>query len=109
MTDIKPDSYGETLAFLKRQVHEARFAVQRQANTGMLRLYWRISDTILARQRIERWGTGVLTRLATAPPSRRLPGHRRALVGDVLESGRGVRREREHVQIPQLPPRRCSR
>ncbi|ARJ07625.1 hypothetical protein GCM10010988_40590 [Cnuibacter physcomitrellae] len=65
MLEIEPDSYGETLAILKQQVREARFAVQRQANTGMLRLYWRIGDTILARQRVERWGTGVLTRLAT--------------------------------------------
>jgi predicted nuclease of restriction endonuclease-like (RecB) superfamily len=64
MTDIEPDGYRETLDLLKQQVREARFTVQRQANTGMLRLYWRIGDTIVARQRVERWGTGILSRLA---------------------------------------------
>lgn len=64
MTEIEPDSYAETLAILKRQVHEARFSVQRRANSEMLRLYWRIGDTILARQRVESWVSGVLARLA---------------------------------------------
>ncbi|RFA18173.1 hypothetical protein B7R25_16170 [Subtercola boreus] len=30
----------------------------------MLRLYWRIGHTILGRQRVESWGSGVLNRLA---------------------------------------------
>lgn len=64
MTDIEPDGYRETLDLLEQQVREARFTVQRQANTGMLRLYWRISDTIVARQRVERWGTEILPRIS---------------------------------------------
>ncbi|WP_233189194.1 PDDEXK nuclease domain-containing protein [Subtercola sp. Z020] len=61
---MEPADYAETLALLKRQVHEARFTVQRRANSEMLRLYWRIGHTILARQRVETWGSGVLARLA---------------------------------------------
>lgn len=64
MTDIEPDGYAETLALLKRQVHQARFTVQRKANAELLRLYWQIGNTILARQRVESWGSGVLARLA---------------------------------------------
>ncbi|WP_367379399.1 DUF1016 N-terminal domain-containing protein [Subtercola boreus] len=64
MAEVEPDGYAETLALLKRQVHEARFVVQRKANLEVLRLYWRIGDTILTRQRTESWGTGVLGRLA---------------------------------------------
>ncbi len=64
MSEIEPAGYAETLALLRRQVREARFSVQRAANTELLRLYWRIGNTILARQRVEKWGTGVLGRLA---------------------------------------------
>jgi len=64
MSDLVPDDYAEVLADLKRQVHLARFRVQRAANTELLRLWWRVGRTILDRQRQEPWGSGVLRRLA---------------------------------------------
>lgn len=35
------------------------------ANTELLRLYWRIGDTILDRQAQQAWGSKVLERIAT--------------------------------------------
>ncbi|GAA1002239.1 hypothetical protein [Subtercola frigoramans] len=56
MTEIELDRYAVALALLKRRVHEVRFTVQRKANSEMLGLYRRISDTTFARQRIESLG-----------------------------------------------------
>lgn len=33
-------------------------------NTALIELYWSIGRTILERQDVERWGSGVLNRLA---------------------------------------------
>ncbi|MGC5225150.1 PDDEXK nuclease domain-containing protein [Micromonospora sp. DT81.3] len=49
---------------LVRRAHEARFAVQRKANTEVVALWWFIGHTIIERQQAEPWGSGVLARLA---------------------------------------------
>lgn len=64
MTTVIPSDYAATLDELKRQVHAARFLAQRQVNTELLQLWWRIGRTILDRQQQEAWGSGVLNRLA---------------------------------------------
>lgn len=64
MAAIEPSDYAQTLDALKRRVREARFAAQRKANTELIRLYWHIGHTILQRQKVEPWGSGVLAKLA---------------------------------------------
>lgn len=59
-----PDSYPELLEDLKRTVADARWRAQRVVNTELLRLYWRIGQTILTRQQAEGWGTAVIERLS---------------------------------------------
>ncbi len=64
VTAILPSGYAQTLALLVRRAHEARFAVQRKANTEVIALWWFIGHTIIERQQAEPWGSGVLARLA---------------------------------------------
>ncbi|MFS0733848.1 PDDEXK nuclease domain-containing protein [Microbacterium sp. 1P10UB] len=64
MATIEPSNYAQTLDALKLRVREARFAAQRKANTELISLYWHIGDTILQRQKVEPWGSGVMARLA---------------------------------------------
>jgi predicted nuclease of restriction endonuclease-like (RecB) superfamily len=64
MTALLPDEYSATLEDLKRQVHAARFRVQRQANNELLQLWWSIGRTILTRQQDQGWGSKVIEQLA---------------------------------------------
>lgn len=61
----EPSSYAATLVEIKQQVHAARFTAQRRANTELVELYWRIGQTIAARQASEGWGAKVIGRLAS--------------------------------------------
>jgi hypothetical protein len=65
MAVLEPTDYAATLEELERRVHQARYQAQRKVNTELIRLYWQIGHTILERQQTERWGTKVLSRLAT--------------------------------------------
>ncbi|NLV78869.1 MAG: DUF1016 domain-containing protein [Rhodococcus sp.] len=65
MAELEPTDYAATLEELKRRVHQARYQAQRKVNTELIRLYWQIGRTILERQQTERWGSKVLSRLAT--------------------------------------------
>jgi predicted nuclease of restriction endonuclease-like (RecB) superfamily len=60
-----PDGYADLLEQLKRTVAAARRQAQRVVNNELLRLYWRLGDAVLERQRKEGWGTRVIDRLAT--------------------------------------------
>jgi predicted nuclease of restriction endonuclease-like (RecB) superfamily len=60
-----PDGYADLLEQLKRTVAAARWQAQRVVNTELLRLYWRLGNAVLERQREEGWGTRVIDRLAT--------------------------------------------
>ncbi|MET2012959.1 PDDEXK nuclease domain-containing protein [Microbacterium chocolatum] len=64
MTEILPSGYDMTLAQIVRRAHEARFEVQRRANTEVIALWWYIGNTLIERQAVEPWGSRVLTRLA---------------------------------------------
>lgn len=64
MTAVDPVEYGPLLAEIKQRVHEARYLAQRQANSLLLLLWWRIGRSILDRQEHAGWGSGVLVRLA---------------------------------------------
>lgn len=64
MSELIPDDYDSTLDELKRQVLAARYQAQRKVNTELLVLWWRIGRTILDRQKHQKWGSGVLGRLA---------------------------------------------
>lgn len=59
-----PKDYAATLAELKDAVRGAQLSAQRVVNTAMIRLYWDIGRTILAKQRSEPWGSKILGRLA---------------------------------------------
>lgn len=60
-----PDGYADLLEQLKSTVATARWHAQRVVNTELLRLYWRLGNAVLGRQREEGWGTRVIDRLAT--------------------------------------------
>lgn len=64
MTEILPSGYAQTLALVVRRAHEARFVVQRKANTEVIALWWFIGHTIIERQHTESWGSAVLARFA---------------------------------------------
>lgn len=59
-----PDGYTELLAELKARVRSARTTALRTVNTQLVGLYWSIGKTILDRQEIDGWGSGVIGRLA---------------------------------------------
>ncbi len=62
--DVIPSDYAATLDELKAEVRSARFAVQRQVNTELVRLYWRVGRSLSARATSAAWGSKVVTRLA---------------------------------------------
>ncbi|WP_317230860.1 PDDEXK nuclease domain-containing protein [Clavibacter sp. MX14-G9D] len=59
-----PDDYGEVLAELSAHVRRARGRTQLRANVELVQLYHAIGRTLLARQRTDAWGSGVLDRVA---------------------------------------------
>lgn len=68
MTDARdlalPSGYTELLGQLKERVRSARIQALRTINTQLIELYWSIGKTILERQDVEQWGSGVIGRLA---------------------------------------------
>ena len=68
MTDARalslPEGYSDLLATLKERVRAARVTALRTVNTQLIELYWSIGKTVLERQQVEQWGTGVMGRLA---------------------------------------------
>lgn len=68
MTDARdlalPDGYTDLLGDLKNRVRAARTQAIRTVNTQLIGLYWSIGKTILERQEVEQWGSGVIGRLA---------------------------------------------
>lgn len=63
-TPALPVGYADLLEQLKRAIADARWQAQRVVNTELLRLYWRLGNAVLQRQRDEGWGTRVIDRLA---------------------------------------------
>ncbi|WP_461164611.1 PDDEXK nuclease domain-containing protein [Arthrobacter sp. R4-81] len=59
-----PAGYTDLLGELKNRVRAARTAALRTVNTQLIELYWSIGRTILERQEVESWGSGVIGRLA---------------------------------------------
>lgn len=59
-----PTGYADLLASLKDRVRTARLTALRTVNTQLIELYWSIGKSVLARQEIEQWGSGVMGRLA---------------------------------------------
>lgn len=68
MTDPRdlslPTGYTDLLGELKIRVRAARTSALRTVNTQLIDLYWSIGRTILERQAIDGWGSGVIGRLA---------------------------------------------
>ena len=68
MTDARdldlPAGYTDLLGELRNRVRAARTQALRTVNTQLIELYWSIGRTILARQDVEGWGSGVMGRLA---------------------------------------------
>jgi hypothetical protein len=59
-----PTGYTDLLGELKDRVRAARTKALRTVNTQLIELYWTIGRTILERQAIDGWGSGVIGRLA---------------------------------------------
>ena len=64
--ELDPDlaGYGPWLASLKQRVRSAQLRAHRAANTELIELSWDIGRDIVERQVEQRWGTGVVRRLA---------------------------------------------
>ncbi|MFJ6537692.1 YhcG family protein [Paenarthrobacter sp. NPDC091711] len=59
-----PADYSDLLDALKERVRRARQTALRTVNTQLIELYWSIGKTVMERQQVERWGSGVMGRLA---------------------------------------------
>lgn len=59
-----PAGYTDLLGELKDRVRSARITALRTVNTQLIGLYWSIGQTIVERQTVEDWGSGVIGRLA---------------------------------------------
>jgi len=59
-----PADYTDLLDALKARVRDARRTALRTVNTQLIELYWSIGKTVLERQQVEQWGSGVMGRLA---------------------------------------------
>lgn len=59
-----PDDYAGVLEGLKRCVRQARYQVQRRANTELVALYWQIGQVLADRTDRARWGDKVIDRLS---------------------------------------------
>jgi predicted nuclease of restriction endonuclease-like (RecB) superfamily len=68
MTDSRaltlPAGYEDLLSSLKDRVRAARIRALRTVNTQLIELYWSIGKSVLVRQQVEQWGSGVMGRLA---------------------------------------------
>ncbi|MDP2209885.1 MAG: PDDEXK nuclease domain-containing protein [Bacteroidota bacterium] len=62
---VLPISYDKFLAELKNQIREAQVKASLSVNRELVILYWNIGKQILARQKIERWGTKIIDRLSS--------------------------------------------
>jgi len=65
VTEVDLSNYAATLAELKAQIRAARVAAQRTVNSELIRLYWSIGRTILARQEAQCWGSKVIDQVAS--------------------------------------------
>jgi predicted nuclease of restriction endonuclease-like (RecB) superfamily len=63
-TSIIPEGYDEFLSDLKQRIQTAQFRASLSVNRELILLYWAIGREILARQKDDGWGTGVIERLA---------------------------------------------
>lgn len=59
-----PDGYPDWLGEIKAHIHEAQQRAAQALNLEMVGLYWRIGNSILARQDQQGWGARVVDRLA---------------------------------------------
>jgi predicted nuclease of restriction endonuclease-like (RecB) superfamily len=58
-----PADYTDLLGELKNRVRAARTTALRTVNTQLIELYWSVGRTVLERQEVESWGSGVIGRL----------------------------------------------
>lgn len=63
--DVEAAGYADLLAALKLRVRATQVRAARSVNTEVLRLYWSIGRDILQRQKVDGWGSKVVTRLAS--------------------------------------------
>lgn len=61
---IAAKEYLQTLADLKKQVQEAQIKAALSANKELIKLYWSIGKTLVERQKISGWGSGIIEKLA---------------------------------------------
>ena len=68
-----PGGYGRLLDELKKRIRAAQVRATFSVNRELIALYWDIGGAIVERQRLEKWGAGVIDRLA-ADLQRAFPG-----------------------------------
>ena len=59
-----PTGYAKVLRELKQRIEQTRLATVLAANKAMVRLYWNVGRTILAKQERDGWGASVIDRLS---------------------------------------------
>lgn len=57
-------SYVEFLSELKSKISQSRYRAVRAVNQELILLYWEIGNSILEKQKIEKWGSKVLERVS---------------------------------------------
>lgn len=56
--------YTSTITYLKKQIQESQLKATLSVNAEMIKLYWKIGETIIDRQEKSGWGSAVIERLA---------------------------------------------
>lgn len=59
-----PSDYGNVLKQIKARIQSAQIQAALAVNRELIRLYWDIGGQIVERQKLEKWGTAVIERLA---------------------------------------------
>ena len=58
-----PSSYPQLLKNIKNRIQEARIKASFSVNRELIKLYWDVGQTIVERQKVEKWGTSVIDKL----------------------------------------------
>ncbi len=61
---VLPSGYTDLFAGLKNRVRAARVQAIRTVNTQLIELYWSIGNDVKAQQESQKWGSGVIKKLA---------------------------------------------
>lgn len=58
-----PAGYSELLKDLKKRIQTAQVKASLSVNRELINLYWNIGESIVARQKKDKWGSKIIDRL----------------------------------------------